>query len=90
MFIQTEDTPNPATLKFIPGVDVMPAGTVHFSSIDDAELAAGTASVCRTVSDVFLGQDFLSITKDESREWFTIKPGVLAAIMEHYARDAGD
>ena len=87
MFIQTEDTPNPATLKFIPGVDVMPSGTVHFSSIDDA---AGSPLARRLfavdgVSDVFLGQDFLSITKDESREWFTIKPGVLAAIMEHYA-----
>lgn len=87
MFIQTEDTPNPATLKFIPGVDVMPSGTVHFSSIDDASgspLARRLFAV-DGVSDVFLGQDFLSITKDESREWFTIKPGVLAAIMEHYA-----
>ena len=87
MFIQTEDTPNPATLKFIPGVDVMPAGTVHFSSIDDASNSplARRLFAVDGVSDVFLGQDFLSITKDESREWFTIKPGVLAAIMEHYA-----
>ncbi|MGC6484736.1 MAG: NifU family protein [Candidatus Puniceispirillales bacterium] len=87
MFIQTEDTPNPATLKFIPGVDVMPAGTVHFSSIDDAANSplARRLFAVDGVSDVFLGQDFLSITKDESREWFTIKPGVLAAIMEHYA-----
>ena len=71
MFIQTEDTPNPATLKFIPGVDVMPSGTVHFSSIDDASgspLARRLFAV-DGVSDVFLGQDFLSITKDESREW---------------------
>ncbi len=87
MFIQTEDTPNPATLKFIPGVGVMSSGTVHFSSIDEA----GASPLARRlfavdgVSDVFLGHDFLSITKNDSREWFTIKPGVLAAIMEHYA-----
>ena len=87
MFIQTEDTPNPATLKFIPGVDVMSTGTVHFSSIDEASSSplARRLFAVDGVSDVFLGQDFVSITKDESREWFTIKPGVLAAIMEHYA-----
>jgi Fe-S cluster biogenesis protein NfuA len=87
MFIQTEDTPNPATLKFIPGVEVMAKGTAHFESIDDA----GNSPLGRRlfgvdgVTGVFLGSDFISITKDDSREWFTIKPGVLAAIMEHYA-----
>ena len=87
MFIQTEDTPNPATLKFIPGVSVMAEGTAHFSAIDDASASPlarrlfGVDGVC----GVFLGGDFISITKDDSREWFTIKPGVLAAIMEHYA-----
>jgi Fe-S cluster biogenesis protein NfuA len=87
MFIQTEDTPNPATLKFIPGVDVMSSGTVHFSSIDESATSplARRLFAVDGVSGVFLGQDFLSITKDDSREWFTIKPGVLAAIMEHYA-----
>ena len=87
MFIQTEDTPNPSTLKFIPGKDVMPDGTAHFSSIGDASnspLARRLFGV-DGVSDVFLGNDFVSITKDDSREWFTIKPGILAAIMEHYA-----
>jgi Fe-S cluster biogenesis protein NfuA len=87
MFIQTEDTPNPATLKFIPGVSVMAEGTAHFSAIDDASASPlarrlfGVDGVC----GVFLGGDFISITKDDSREWFTIKPGVLAAIMEHFA-----
>ena len=87
MFIQTEDTPNPATLKFIPGVDVMGSGTMQFDSVDNA----GASPLARRlfgvdgVASVFLGGDFVSITKDDSREWFTIKPGVLAAIMEHYA-----
>lgn len=87
MFIQTEDTPNPATLKFIPGVEVMTAGTMQYSSVDEASnspLARRLFGV-DGVAGVFFGQDFVSITKDESREWFTIKPGVLAAIMEHYA-----
>ena len=87
MFIQTEDTPNPSTLKFIPGKDVMSEGTAHFSSIGEAShspLARRLFGV-EGVSDVFLGSDFISVTKDDSREWFTIKPGVLAAIMEHYA-----
>ena len=87
MFIQTEDTPNPSTLKFIPGKDVMAEGTAHFSSIGDAShspLARRLFGV-EGVSDVFLGSDFVSVTKDDSREWFTIKPGVLAAIKEHYA-----
>lgn len=87
MFIQTEDTPNPATLKFIPGVDVMPHGTAHFSTLGEAANSplARRLFAVDGVSDVFLGRDFVSITKDGSREWFTIKPGVLSAIMEHFA-----
>jgi len=87
MFIQTEDTPNPATLKFIPGVSVMAEGTAHFSAIDEASSSplARRLFAVDGVCGVFLGGDFISITKDDSREWFTIKPGVLAAIMEHYA-----
>jgi len=87
MFIQTEDTPNPATLKFIPGVTVMEKGTAHFESIDEASHSPLGRRLFGVdgVTGVFLGSDFVSITKDDSREWFTIKPGVLAAIMEHYA-----
>ena len=87
MFIQTEDTPNPATLKFIPGVAVMAEGTKHFSAIGEASTSplARRLFAVDGVSGVFLGSDFISITKDDSREWFTIKPGVLAAIMEHFA-----
>lgn len=87
MFIQTEDTPNPATLKFIPGVEVMASGTAHFEHIDEASNSpmARRLFAVDGVSGVFLGADFISITKDDARDWFTIKPGVLAAIMEHYA-----
>ena len=87
MFIQTEDTPNPATLKFIPGVEVMTTGTAHFSDISEASSSplARRLFAVDGVSGVFLGSDFVSITKDDSREWFTIKPGVLSAIMEHFA-----
>ncbi|MCE2516443.1 MAG: NifU family protein [Alphaproteobacteria bacterium] len=87
MFIQTEDTPNPATLKFIPGVDVMATDTAHFSDISEASRSplARRLFAVDGVSGVFLGSDFVSITKDDSREWFTIKPGVLSAIMEHFA-----
>ena len=81
---QTEDTNR--NVKFIPGVDVMSTGTVHFHQSMSINLSAARhLFAVDGVSDVFLGQDFVSITKDDSREWFTIKPGVLAAIMEHYA-----
>lgn len=87
MFIQTEDTPNPATLKFMPGRTVVDTGGVHYESID----AASASPLARRlfgvdgVTGVFFGADFISVTKNEDQEWFTIKPGVLAAIMEHYA-----
>ena len=86
MFIQTEDTPNPSTLKFIPGRGVMTAGTADFRSAE----AAGRSPLARAlftidgVSGVFLGQDFVSVSKDGGAEWFTLKPAVLAAIMDHY------
>ena len=86
MFIQTEDTPNPATLKFIPGRTVMGVGTADFR---DAE-AALRSPLARAlfeidgVAGVFLGQDFLSVSKSADAEWFTLKPAVLAAIMDHF------
>ena len=95
MFIQTEDTPNPASLKFIPGREVMGAGsasgtgagTVQFSGIDEASSSplARRLFAVDGVAAVFFGSDFISITKADSHDWFTIKPGILAAIMEHYA-----
>ena len=87
MFIQTEDTPNPATLKFIPGSEVMGQGTADFP---DRE-AANSSPLARRlfqidgVEAVFFGADFVTVTKSDQQEWFTLKPSILAGIMEHYA-----
>ena len=86
MFIQTEDTPNPSTLKFIPGQIVMPSGTADFRTEDSAgrsPLAKALFAV-GGVDGVFLGSDFISVTKAADAEWFSVKPAVLAAIMDHY------
>ena len=87
MFIQTETTPNPATLKFIPGRAVMGEGTAQFATADAAEgkspLAQRLFGVAG-VTGVFLGGDFVSVTKDGAQDWFQLKPSILAAIMEHY------
>jgi Fe-S cluster biogenesis protein NfuA len=85
MFIQTEATPNPATLKFLPGKQVAPEQPLEFSSPDDAarsQLAAALFAV-GGVSRVMFGSDFVSVTKDAG-EWQHIKPAVLGAIMEHF------
>ncbi len=86
MFIQTETTPNPATLKFLPGRTVLKAGTRDFS--DASEAAAVSPLAARLfdvdgVTGVFLGSDFVSVTKSEG-EWQHLKPAVLGAIMEHF------
>ncbi|MEM9715182.1 MAG: NifU family protein [Pseudomonadota bacterium] len=86
MFIQTEPTPNPATLKFIPGQGVMPAGTADFTNVEAAQkspLAKRIFAVDGT-SAVFFGPDFVTVTKDDTMEWEHLKPGILSAIMEHY------
>ena len=90
MFIQTEATPNPNTLKFLPGSDVLGNTTASFS---DAEMAKRSPLASRLfnlggVTGVFLGADFISVTKSESVDWPVLKPAVLASIMDHYT--AGD
>ena len=87
MFIQTEDTPNPATLKFIPGTDVMGQGTADFPDSDAAKSSPLARRLFQIdgVEAVFFGSDFVTVTKSESQEWFTLKPSILAGIMEHYA-----
>ena len=87
MFIQTEDTPNPATLKFIPGVDVLPGSSAEFNSTEEAKTSPLASRLLRIdgVDSVFLSGDFISITKAEQMEWFALKPSVLAGIMEHFA-----
>ena len=86
MFIQTESTPNPATLKFLPGQSVLEAGTADFAEPEAATkspLASRIFSV-DGVGAVFLGTDFVTVTKTDSTDWDHIKPAVLGAIMEHY------
>src|SRR5476651_1136870 len=86
MFIQTEDTPNPSTLKFLPGRIVMAEGTADFrgpDSTDRSPLAKSLFGVSG-VDGVFLGSDFVSVTKAADAEWFAVKPAILAAIMDHY------
>ncbi len=87
MFIQTEDTPNPATLKFIPGTDVMGQGTADFPDSDAARRSPLARRLFQVdgVEAVFLGSDFVTVTKSDQQEWFTLKPSILAGIMEHYA-----
>lgn len=87
MFIQTEETPNPATLKFLPGRTVVENGTADFGSAEDA--AARSPLAVRLfdvdgVAAVFFGHDFVTVTKDASREWHVMKPALLGAIMEHF------
>jgi len=86
MFIQTEQTPNPATLKFLPGVEVMRSGTANFTTREAtarSPLAERLFSLPE-VSGVFLGGDFITVTKSDDSDWFQVKPAVLAAIMEHF------
>ncbi len=86
MFIQTESTPNPRTLKFLPGRDVLGRGSRDYASAEaatDSPLAQVLFAI-DGVERVYLGGDFLSITKAEAIEWPHLKPHVLAAIMDHY------
>ena len=87
MFIQTEDTPNPETLKFIPGNIILKSGTADFSSKDvasDSPLASRLFEI-DGVSRVFLATDFISVTKDPQLDWNNLKPSILTGIMEHYS-----
>ena len=89
MFIQTEATPNPATLKFLPGRPVLAHGTLEFL---DAETSKASPLAARLfeiegVRGVFFGTDFISVTKDEG-EWQHLKPAILGVIMEHYLSGA--
>ena len=89
MFIQTEATPNPATLKFIPGRLVLDTGTMEFSSRESAARSplAGHLFEVPGVTGVFYGADFITVTKADG-DWQHIKPAILGAIMEHYMSGA--
>jgi hypothetical protein len=86
MFIQTESTPNPATLKFLPGQTVLEMGTADFPTSDtsDASPLAQRIFAVEGVAGVFFGTDFVTVTKADAIEWDHIKPALLGAIMEHF------
>jgi Fe-S cluster biogenesis protein NfuA len=86
MFIETEGTPNPATLKFLPGRDVLGSSTADFASPSSAGRSPLAAALFALpdVARVFLGGDFITVTKTEGSEWQALKPMVLGAIMDHF------
>src|SRR5258707_15664093 len=86
MFIQTEQTPNPASVKFLPGCPVVSSGTANFTSQEAARISplAERLFSLPGVTGVFLGTDFVTVTKTEEDDWYRLKPAVLAAIMEHF------
>ncbi len=97
MFIQTESTPNPATLKFLPGQTVLEAGTADFPSSETAGKSPLASRIFAVdgVTGVFFGTDFVTVTKADAVQWDHIKPALLGAIMEHFqsgqpVMDAGD
>lgn len=89
MFIQTQDTPNPNSLKFIPGVDILGQGqTKDFPSVKDAYCSPLVKMLFRIdgVKSVFLGPNFITVTKaDEDVEWQVLKPEIFANIMDFFA-----
>jgi Fe-S cluster biogenesis protein NfuA len=89
MFIQTEATPNPATIKLIPGKPVLASGTIEFKTADEATESplAQRLFALQGVKGVFFGSDFISVTKDDV-EWQHLKPALLGVIMEHYLSGA--
>ena len=90
MFIQTEQTPNPLTLKFLPGRVVMKEGTAFYQNINEASNSPFAKRMFDLdgVDGVFFGSDFITITKVKDLDWQVLKPLVLSSIMDHYK--AGD
>ncbi len=90
MFIQTETTPNPQTLKFLPGKVVMEEGTAFFQNIEDSANSPFAKRLFEVdgVDGVFFGSDFITITKNETIDWQVMKPLLLNSIMDHF--NSGD
>lgn len=88
MFIQTETTPNPSTLKFLPGELVMSSGTADFRSAEEAKNSPFAQRMFRLngVEGVFYGHDFISVTKEDSKDWAVLKPLILGLIMDHFSQ----
>lgn len=87
MLIETEATPNPATLKFLPGRTVMDAGTRDFASPEEAEASplASALFAFGDVTGVFFGRDFISVTAGPGVEWRDLKPDVLSILLDHFS-----
>ena len=90
MLIETETTPNPATLKFLPGTTVMDAGTRDFASPEDADASPLAAAIFSTgeVEGVFYGRDFISVTAAPGVEWARLKPEILSILLDHFSSGA--
>ena len=86
MFIQTEETPNPATLRFLPGQAVMKSGTADFTAPEQAQASplAMALFAIEGIKAVYLGADFITITKADDRQWLLLKPAILGALMDHF------
>jgi Fe-S cluster biogenesis protein NfuA len=89
MFIQTEGTPNPATLKFLPGRTVVTGGPVDMPNVEAARRSPLAERLFQVegVTGVFLGGDFITVTKRADKQWDLLKPALLGVIMEHFIAD---
>ncbi|WP_338445487.1 NifU family protein [Pelagerythrobacter marensis] len=90
MFIETETTPNPASLKFLPGRQVMPSGTREFPSPEAAEASPLAQAIFDTgeVTNVFFGSDFIAVTAAPGVEWSALKPQVVSILLDHFVSEA--
>jgi Fe-S cluster biogenesis protein NfuA len=90
MFIQTETTPNPSTLKFLPGETVMSAGTRDFATPEDSEASPLASAIFSTgeVEGVFFGRDFISVTAAPGVDWSRLKPEILSILLDHFSSGA--
>lgn len=90
MFIETETTPNPATLKFLPGRRVMPSGTREFATPEAAEASPLAQAIFDTgeVTNVFFGADFVSVSVAPGADWSALKPQVVAILLDHFVSEA--
>jgi Fe-S cluster biogenesis protein NfuA len=90
MFIETETTPNPSTLKFLPGQRVMPSGTREFAAPEQAEVSPLAEAIFDTgdVTNVFFGSDFVSVSIAPGADWSALKPQVVAILLDHFVSQA--
>ncbi|MCC6827104.1 MAG: NifU family protein [Novosphingobium sp.] len=90
MFIETETTPNPATLKFLPGEQVMAVGTREFTSDEDATASplADALFSLGDVTGVFFGREFVSVTAGPGSDWSALKPQVVSVLLDHFVSGA--